>query len=414
LEQGTETVLLTLRPPEFLIAPPSAPAWSPDGRFVLAGMFTNSNSASVGGPIKIVVVALDNGQKRYLGPLGWQWMGKAVWLKHGASIAVAARAPDSNRNQLLEVPWPEGRISAITHDMASYTDLDSTADSQSLVATMLHRSSDLYSVPLAKVDEWRQITHTAGRFSGVAWTSSGQLISQTDDGGQPDLWSIDPATGNHQQLTDDLYVELDPAASPDGRYLVYSSNREGISQIWRSGLDGGNPVRLTTGSAMEMDPVITPNSQDVVFTSTQPGFSTLWKAPLAGGEAIQLTRTYARRPAVSPDGTRIACEYTPDSSTDWSIAILGITGELVKPLPNIPKESPVRWSADGKALLYVATDKAGVSNIWKQPVDGGSPTQLTRFRQEQIFAFALSPDGKVVACIRGKRTTDIVRLQAAK
>jgi YD repeat-containing protein len=410
LDQGAEAGLLTLQPPEYFMAPPAAPAWSPDGRFVLAGIYTDA--ASTASSIKIAVVAVDDGQKRYLGPLPWQWMGKAIWMKNGAGIAVAAQAPDSNRAQLLEVSWPEGKITAITNDLASYADLDSTADFRSLVATMSQRSSNLWSVPLASPDKSRRITQRAGRFAGVAWTASGKLISQTDIGGRPDLWAIDPVTGDHQQLTDDAYVELDPAASPDGRYLVYSSDRNGIFQLWRSSPDGGNPVRVTANSAMEMEPSITPDGREVVFTSTQAGFPTLWKAPLAGGPAVQLTRAHVKKPTVSPDGKQIACQYTADSSGDWSTAILRITGELVRLFANIPAETPVRWSADGKALLYVAT-KDGVSNVWLQPVDGGVPRQLTHFSEEQIFAFALSPDGKVLACIRGTRTSDIV-LMAAK
>jgi len=58
-------------------------------------------------------------------------------------------------------------------------------------------------------------------------------------------------------------------------------------------------------------------------------------------------------------------------------------------------------------LNYVALGKASASNIWRQPIDGSQPKQLTSFISEGIFYFDFSPDGSKLAFIRGSWSFDI-------
>ncbi len=53
-----------------------------------------------------------------------------------------------------------------------------------------------------------------------------------------------------------------------------------------------------------------------------------------------------------------------------------------------------RW----EGLTSVITDAKGVSNIWRVPVDGSAPQQLTRFDDNVILAFSWSPGGRQ-ACV---------------
>jgi Tol biopolymer transport system component len=163
-------------------------------------------------------------------------------------------------------------------------------------------------------------------------------------------------------------------------------------------------------------PAFTPDSQWVVYTSARGGFRTLWKVSVEGGKPAQITHDPATSPSVSPDGTLIACEYSQNPSDGWSVGIVRAkTGELVRTFPNLPTGTGPSnlWSRDGRALLYVAT-QSGVSNIWAQPISGGNPRQLTHFTEQEIFSFALSPDGRSLASIRGRTTSDVVLIEAKK
>src|SRR5262249_7951216 len=120
----------------------------------------------------------------------------------------------------------------------------------------------------------------------------------------------------------------------------------------------------------------------------------------------------------SPDGRFIVCKYLADDFLSWNTALLEAdTGKFVRYFSNIParlNSTPVLWSADGKYLLYVADDQNQVSNLWAQPLDGGNSRQLTHFTDDSIFDFALSSDGKMLAMVRGKTTSDVVLMQVAE
>lgn len=66
----------------------------------------------------------------------------------------------------------------------------------------------------------------------------------------------------------------------------------------------------------------------------------------------------------------------------------------------------VAWTADGRALTYI-DNRGGVSNIWRQPLDGGPPKQLTAFKTDQILDFARSRNGQQLAVGRGTETSDV-------
>ncbi len=405
----TEEVLATIGSPSRFWA---APLWSPDGRSVWCEVFRSKD-----GTIKLMSIRLNDGHQETISLGSWYYMGKPAWLRKGRSIAVAAASSGLNRAKLVEISLPGGEITEIPRDLANYRDVDSTPDSQRIVAVQHDSMSSIWTVPLFDQGNARPITQPTGRFSGVTWTKSGKLISQTENAGRPDLWSVDPATGDLRPITEDDFVERHPTASPDGKYLVYTSNRDGTFHLWRSSQNGSGAVRLTSDDFMEAEqPVFTPDSQWVIYTSARGGSRSLWKVSVEGGKPIQITHALAAKPSVSPDGTLIACEYSQNPEDGWSVAIVRAkTGELVRTLPNLPTgDGPQNlWSSNGRDLLYVVTHGA-VSNIWAQPMNGGSPWQLTHFTEQEIFSFALSPDGRSLASVRGRTTSDVVLVEARR
>jgi Tol biopolymer transport system component len=57
-------------------------------------------------------------------------------------------------------------------------------------------------------------------------------------------------------------------------------------------------------------------------------------------------------------------------------------------------------------MTYV-NNRAGVENVWAQPIDGGPPKQLTSFSDSRILSFDWSRDGNLAAS-RGVVTSDVV------
>ncbi|HET6842988.1 MAG TPA: protein kinase [Candidatus Angelobacter sp.] len=405
--EETEETLVTLRPPDYFRL--IAPAWSPDGHSVVSVMWT-------GTPIKYQLMSVgveDKQQRRIQGGL-WSWSSiwKLVWLgRSGRHIAVTANdIGESQHSQLEEITWPSGEISPMIRDLGNYIDMDATADSRKIAAIQVEHHSKLWVAPMSAPDDGH-LLQLADSFDGLAWTKFEQLIVPSNMSGESELLAIDTNNGKQRVVIRDQNRKYYPVASPDGRYLVYASNRDDGMHLWRSNGDGEDAVRLTSTSPLDRDAAISPKSNWVVYTSIGDGIETLWRTPIDGGDEIPITHLPARKASISPDGEQIACEYSENQGQGWKVTILRWDGQVVKSFPKIPTPGlPVRWYRHGKSLLYVVTDN-NVSNVWEQPVDGGAPRQITHFREELIFAFALSPDERSLACIRGSWISNVVLIE---
>jgi Tol biopolymer transport system component len=73
-------------------------------------------------------------------------------------------------------------------------------------------------------------------------------------------------------------------------------------------------------------------------------------------------------------------------------------------------DAGIAWSKTDKGILFVNT-LGTTSNVWTQPLDGTKPAPLTAFKEFQIAAFALNPDGSRLAIARGSRNRDIVLIK---
>lgn len=140
----------------------------------------------------------------------------------------------------------------------------------------------------------------------------------------------------------------------------------------------------------------------------------LWKVSVDGHNPSQITHGNMSVPAISPDGRLIACRYRDETSRIQKIAIIPFAGGPPIRILDIPVVDwqRVQWTADGASLTYIDT-RLGVSNLWTQPIDGGVAKQLTVFNSNQIFSYDWSPDGKFLACERGRETSDVVLISSS-
>jgi Tol biopolymer transport system component len=386
--------------------------WSLDGKCVLAAVFSPSGLPI--GNTQLVSINVNDSHQHITKAQPWSWVGKAVWVEGGHSLLIPVLTFNANGPQIWQVSWPDGEVVQITHDGAlTYDDLEVDASLSQISAVRTQRQADIWiSVDGHAPD--RDILIRKGNYFGLAWTTSGNLVSQrVDDSGRADIWSMGSRTKMSHRLTDNDYVEESPVASADGQYLVYGSRqRDGTVHLWRVGQDGGKAIQLTFGRTHDQFPTITPDGQWVLYSSSRGGHDAIWKISINGGEPTPITAGRALKPSISPDGDKIACLYrdTPTGPLSYS-TLKADTGQPISSFANIPVGTTVRWSHDGKNLLYVA-DQNEISNVWSQPIDGGKAEQLTHYREGHIFALAPAPDGRSLALIRGGKSSGLVLMQS--
>jgi Tol biopolymer transport system component len=207
-----------------------------------------------------------------------------------------------------------------------------------------------------------------------AWSPAGDLIacgSQNPQSEQPGpifgnlapskITIIRARDGSTTAVTDLRSTNHSPVWAPDGRRLYFLSNRDGPRDIYAidisgSGAGRGAPQRLTTG---------------------------------LGAIAISL----------SGDGGRLAYAVYTTNANLWSLPIsstgvVGVDRATAVTTGNQVIEA-MEVSSDGRWIVY-DSNLGGRSHIWRMPIEGGTPQQLTNGPADE-FAGDLSPDGQLLA-----------------
>ncbi|MGA9770028.1 MAG: protein kinase [Blastocatellia bacterium] len=400
-----ERVLATRMPPNYY----TSPAWSPDGKVIAC-------SSGDGMQMNVVEVRVEDGAEKPVTSEKWLTVGRIGWLADGRGLAIVAVDQMSRLRQIWLLSYPRGETRRITNDLNDYTEMSLTADSKTLAVVQADAITSLWVASRSDSHHARQITFGAGKYNHIEWTPDSRIVYGAAAGNSGELWIVNADGSSQKQLTSNSGMNYFPAVSPDGRYIVFSSNREGTSNffnIWRMDSNGSNPKQLTTGSK-EFGCSITPDGKWVVYSSLGAlGKQTLWKVPIDGGDPVQLSDKITALPAVSPDGRQVACIYWEGQlDSPFGIGIIPIEGGPPAKFFKLP-EGPVRWTRDGSALTYI-NNQGGVSNIWMQPLAGGAPKRLTDFKSGMIFHFDWSRDGRQLALSRGVFTSDVILLSNVK
>ena len=250
---------------------------------------------------------------------------------------------------------------------------------------------------------------------------------------RPTNWEIylfDGKGGEPRRLTDDPALDYNPVFSPDGRWVVFCSERRGNPDLYALDLkNGGQPRLLTDNDSMEDAPAFSPDGRRIAFVSTRDGNADIFVMPFdpndpkPSSKAINLTHSLGGdfNPAFSPDGQRIVFSSNrahanpleayqtmtrmraggadgmfkfPTSLT--GVYVMDADGKNVKQLtqPDGVDGSPA-WSTDGKSIYFYAK-RLGSKNyrIWRMKADGSDPQPISDDSTNGLSP-AVTRDGRV-------------------
>ena len=405
---------------------PGLPAWSPDStRLALVEQV----GGSIGFPSK-------------------------TWIFQAAGGAPASVAPPQNIGTLTSVAW-SGTDEVVYGQLAPFTANDTVfvrqrvpggrpvpflrvlngafrvvPSAEGLYFDSLTTRENLLEVTLAPTTA-RGATRWLSRGNGIdrqpAFSPDGsRVVYSTNRGGNLDIWEVGPATGAVRRLTEDRSEDWDPAVSPDGKHLLWSSHRSGTFEIWSADADGMNARQVSHDGVDAENPAMTPDGAWIYYGSYSNEKAGIWKVKPDGTGTVKVFAGAISGPSVSPDGRYLLFPLTGDPS-ERVLKVLRTADDAVLPFEvriRLPKPDPrvvwgrARWRPDGRAIAWVGQNSKGRSGIYEQDFEPGKDTSATRrllFGEEadrDTESFGFSPDGTKLVVAIVEQTQSIMRAES--
>jgi Tol biopolymer transport system component len=341
------------------------------------------------------------------------------------SVTIASTLP-----ALAQSPAPKTiTVSEVTNSQVTVSPDGKTilADIQGLI----------YSMPMAG-GAAKRLTQPFQETSHPDWSKVGGIVAlQCYAGGTFHIWTMKPDGTGLKQVTFGHGDDREPRISPDGKTIVFTSDRafktgaDGSSQgsydIWTMPVAGGEPTQLTKSDADEFGPTWSPDGKTIAFVSgvglTATSVQTI---DIATGKQTELLKVAGANrveaPSWSPDAKHLAyIEFEASDARTVNTGVLKIVGADGKGKAIVAKSTdvfpfPAVWLSP-MSLVYSGSGKIVAMDIGsgtETPVSftaaipfqpHGFTHKVSNFdstvakQVKGIYAPALSPDGKSVAFV---------------
>lgn len=372
-----------------------SPSWSPDGKHIA---FMRSSPKACG----VFIQAVTNRDAKQIVPCSFHLESSVAWSPDGRFIAFSDRASSEAPFQIFLVSLGTRMVQPLTFPPSHYYgDLDpafspdgkSLAFVRGVVESPLPRivSPVIGDIHVVSVDqgETRQLTFDQQEIPGLYWTPDGKeiIFSSNREAGTFGLWRVSVEQGTIHWLLHTGAMVRNPTLSAKSNRLLYEQ-WEGDLNIWRitQTLDSlSAPEPFITSTQFESTPHYSPDGSRIAFTSSRSGFMEIWTARADGKQAMQLTMfegphtTLARW---SPDGRWIAFQsYAQGNADIYVIAAEG--GVPYRLTASTANDMAPSWSSDGKSI-YFGSNRSDSWQIWNMPFSSEQSHPPAALRATQV------------------------------
>jgi Tol biopolymer transport system component/DNA-binding winged helix-turn-helix (wHTH) protein len=398
IDDSNERQLAVYKEPDWL----KTFAWSPDGKVMVCALGETGSSRQT---ITIVKIDIENEQEQLLAKPNWFNVRQFHWLPDGSGLLLCVKEKLSDPDQIWQMSYPGAEFRRVTDDLNNYLLFSLTADASKMIGVQAELSSYIWSSPRPDGNDAKIVAAGRGR---VTWTPDGKIVYVSRSGVGWDVWLANADGTEARQLNFNSGNNDYPAISPDGRYVVFHSDRTGADHLWRMNSDGSNQVQLTNGYA-ERNATISPDGRWVYYNTAID--LKLWKGSIDGGEPVKVIDQYALYPALSPDGKLIAYYRLSNAPHKYSITVgrledMKTVIEIIL-APGSWMSARLHWDAASTSVTY-AVEHEGKVKLYEQSLSGGPPRPVASFKAEDEFDFAWSPDRSKLAYMSSKWHHDIV------
>lgn len=242
----------------------------------------------------------------------------------------------------------------------------------------------------------------------TAISPDGATIAFTYKG---DIFTVPSAGGEARQITSNPAYDTNPVWSPDGKTIVFASDREGSMDLFAVNAKGGTPRRLTTGSGSET-PVVFIDDNTVLFEASGVPSRESTRMP------TRLNKTYSvdiskpnSRPKMFLSMPMMAASVNKDGkilyqdkkgledvlrkherSSGTCDVWLYDNGKFSKLTDFIGHDMSPVWKADGSGYYYIS-EKDGTLNVYSSSLDGKTRRQLTQFTKNPVRSLTAAKNG---------------------
>ena len=231
------------------------------------------------------------------------------------------------------------------------------------------------------------------------WSPNGRrIVFHSDRDGNWEIYVMDADGQNPTNLTNNNSDDRRPVWSRDGRRIAFHSDRDGNWEIYVMDADGQNPTNLTNNNSDDLFPIWSPNGRRIAFHSDRDGNREIYVMDADGQNPTNLTNNNSDDlfPAWSRDGRRIAYLSGGD------LRVMDADGgnkRRVRTLWNNTNQGSPAWSPIGSRIAY--TDYSWEGRIYVQEIDGSNRIRVSRAPEgsddRASWSPVWSPDGRRIA-----------------
>jgi len=328
--------------------------------------------------------------------------GAMTTVSLGAAALLLALAPSTALGQgprgpggppSKPLPLEPGRTAEFTATKGTWMSLDVSPDGSTIVFDLL---GDLYSMPIAG-GEAKRLTHGLAYDAQPRFSPDGKrIVFVSDRSGGDNVWILDVADGDTTELTrGNANQYFSPEWSPDGNYVVVSraSGTFGAAKLHLYHVDGGSgfPLIRQPPSLKTMGAAFSPDGKRIWFAGRDGDWhynAIFPQYQLAyydreTGELFPMTSRYgsAFRPAISPDGKWLVFGSRHDNQTGLRIRDLATGDESWLAFPIQRDDIESRGTLDALPGYAFTPDSRAVvisygGEFWRVPVDKSAPSKI--------------------------------------
>ncbi len=273
--------------------------------------------------------------------------------------------------------------------MRELAGLDGFFDSEIVFVKKDGHGSDLFIMDYDGHNAKRLTNHGSSVLSPDCSPDGRQVVFTSDRSWDHDVYLLNfkatrlPAEG--KRITQGIHLDNSPSWSPDGSRVAFSRNGD----IYVASSSGEILKRLTKSPSIDISPTWSPDSRKIAFVSDRAGAPNIYVISSEGGRAIRITSEgYNTDPVWSPDPLVNRIAFVKVKKSEADIYAVGPDGRGQQRLTSSGRNEHPSWSPDGHYITF-SSKRLGKRQIYIMYLNGENKLPLSRGKNDSFSTWCV-------------------------